>query len=162
MSTWRRANARALTRRISAQAIALVHVARKQCGLDDDAYRDLLEGAAGKRSSVDLTYADLDNVLAAFANLGFHTPGSHTRAAATAKPRWATEAQLELIRNLWAQAADYPNDAGLAAFLQHRFNVARVGDLTFGAASRVVEALKAMKKRKEVKTDGRETKGDNR
>jgi len=153
MSNWRRANARALTRRISAQAIALIHVARKQCGLDDDAYRDLIERATGKRSSIDLTYADLDKVMAAFARAGFKAALVHPADAArveTAKPRWATEAQLELIKNLWAQAADYPNDAGLAAFLTHRFGVSRPGDLTFDVASRVVEALKAMKKRKDA------------
>ena len=38
--------------------LGLIHVARKQCGLDDAAYRALLSGAAGVESSRELEHED--------------------------------------------------------------------------------------------------------
>jgi len=42
--------------------IRLVHVRKKESGLDDDSYRDLLERETGKRSAADLSNDELERV----------------------------------------------------------------------------------------------------
>jgi phage gp16-like protein len=52
--------------------MAIIHVAKKELGLDDESYRALLEGAAGVRSAADIeTYRQYAAVLDAFKRLGF-------------------------------------------------------------------------------------------
>lgn len=51
--------------------LARIHVAKKQLGLDEEAYRALLERVAGVRSSADLSTAGRSAVLREFARLGF-------------------------------------------------------------------------------------------
>ena len=51
------------------QMLAKIHVAKKQLGLDDDTYRDFLQGVTerdgegGKRSCKEMDESDLHNVL---------------------------------------------------------------------------------------------------
>lgn len=44
-------------------ALAKIHIAKKELGLDDDTYRDMLYGLTGKRSAADLTPAECVRVL---------------------------------------------------------------------------------------------------
>lgn len=50
--------------------LARIHLAAKEAGLDDDAYRDVLKGATNKTSSRDLTARERFQVLLALSKLG--------------------------------------------------------------------------------------------
>jgi hypothetical protein len=52
--------------------LSLIHIAKKSAGIDDDAYRILLAGAAGVGSAANLKYEyQFNAVMKAFENLGF-------------------------------------------------------------------------------------------
>lgn len=51
--------------------LAKIHVAKKQLGIDDDTYREMLWAVARVRSSADLDYTGLQKVLAHLTSRGF-------------------------------------------------------------------------------------------
>lgn len=51
--------------------MAKVHIGKKDLGLDDDTYRDVLWRVTGKRSCSDMTIAQLESVLKDMQNSGF-------------------------------------------------------------------------------------------
>ena len=51
--------------------LAVVHVGKKELGLDDDTYRDLLERITSKRSARDLKIEELNKVIRALEQKGF-------------------------------------------------------------------------------------------
>lgn len=51
--------------------IAVIHVGKKELGLDDDTYRDMLEHVTGKRSAKDLKIVELNKVIRELENKGF-------------------------------------------------------------------------------------------
>ena len=53
------------------QRIAAIHMGKKQLGLDDDTYRDMLEQVIGKRSAKDMSDDDLVKVIQHLDQLGF-------------------------------------------------------------------------------------------
>lgn len=52
-------------------ALAQIHIAKKQLGLDDDIYREMLENLTGKRSCSDMALAELYQVIKHLENVGF-------------------------------------------------------------------------------------------
>jgi len=91
--------------------VKLIHIGRGALGLDEDTYRDLLQGLTGKRSAKDMTHTERQAVLARFAVLGF-------KAKPKAKPAVATirEAQHRKLRAMWyalaaVNAVGHPPDA---------------------------------------------------
>lgn len=53
------------------QRLAAIHMGKKQLGLDDDIYRDMLEQVTGKRSAKDMSDDDLVKVIQHMDGLGF-------------------------------------------------------------------------------------------
>lgn len=53
------------------QRIAAIHMGKKQLGLDDDTYRDMLEQVTSKRSAKDMSDDDLVKVIQHLDQLGF-------------------------------------------------------------------------------------------
>ncbi|WP_064116747.1 gp16 family protein [Pseudomonas fluorescens] len=51
--------------------LSKIHIAKKDLGLDDDTYRELLGRVAGVRSAKDLNLRQIGQVLAEFARLGW-------------------------------------------------------------------------------------------
>lgn len=51
--------------------MAKVHIGKKDLGLDDDTYRDVLWRVTGKRSCSDMTIAQLESVVKDMQNSGF-------------------------------------------------------------------------------------------
>lgn len=51
--------------------MAKIHIAKKDLGLDDDTYRDVLWRVTGKRSCKDMTIAQLQDVVKDMENSGF-------------------------------------------------------------------------------------------
>lgn len=55
--------------------IAQIHIGKNQLGLDDDTYRALLKGAAGKTSCGEMTFGQLHQVVTAMKQRGFKPKG---------------------------------------------------------------------------------------
>jgi len=87
-------------------ALAKIHIAKQQLGLDDDTYRALLKSAAGVNSSKDLTTAGIDKVLARLAELGakFTAPKKSGRRPHNLNSSASNSKQLAKIEALLAEA----------------------------------------------------------
>jgi hypothetical protein len=104
----------------------ILHTAKRECGLDDEAYRALLWGAAGITSASEITaWAQYKAVLTAFGKLGFRV--KHTGKTALKQPNrdyternpdWITERQEYYIRGLWDLASRKKDDASLRAIIR--------------------------------------------
>lgn len=137
-------------RPITKAQIRAIHTLKGLRGLDDDAYRDLLEAETGHRSSVHLDVAQANRVLNA---LGIDkkpgkraTPGPRTRP----KPlppgvvRMVTKRQLRLIEELRSEIEWRAQD-GYERWLKKNLGVDRV--TASHHAARVIEGLKGLKRR---------------
>jgi phage gp16-like protein len=73
--------------------LKLIHIAKKQCGLDDTMYRDIItaQTKGKKQSSRDLSYFEADAVINYFVKkLGFKIQSNYIRTAGAARrQRWA-------------------------------------------------------------------------
>ena len=123
-------------------ALAAIHVAKRDLGLDDDTYRDLLQRETGKRSAKGMSPAELDAVLSAMRRSGFKTASKGGRTRPLSGP-YAKKAQALWIA-LWnLGAVDDRRDAALLAFFARQTGIERtewVLDARDGKA--VIEALK--------------------
>lgn len=129
-------------------AMAQIHIAKKQLGMDEGTYRDMLWGVARVRSSKDLDHAGRAKVLAHLKACGFKsappkqgTPGrprnmNHpTRGAMLGK----VEALLLDAGRPWAYAH---------SMVQHMFQVADVAFCHEGQLHDLVAALEVDKRRR--------------
>lgn len=82
--------------------VAKVKIAQQQLGMEDDAYRDMLQSVTGTRSAAKLKCWELDNVINRLKALGFK-PTRPKRSGARAQ---ADDEQSKLIRSLWLQLYD--------------------------------------------------------
>jgi phage gp16-like protein len=127
-----------------AAMLAKVHVAKKQLGLDDAAYRDVVTRITGTDSSAAASDAALHRLLAEFARLGFR---------ATRPVRRSDKPNVRLIAALWADLAPYvddPSAEALRAFVRRQTHTRMHPDgmdapefLDGVQANRVIEGLKA-------------------
>lgn len=132
-------------RKIDRKKLAVLHIAKKQLGLDDETYRDILEACAGVRSAADLDSAGFSEVVRHFESCGFvsrFNPVSGRRR----HPDMATDRQIKKIYALWWSMPGYYEKGkeyrALRGFLQKRFRVNHENFLTFDVAHDVIEALK--------------------
>ena len=70
--------------------IKLIHTGRRALGMDEDAYRDMLERFSGKRSCTEITDSQLSSIVQHIRDLGFDP---------AADPE--TAAQRALIHQIW-------------------------------------------------------------
>ncbi|ECC3295628.1 regulatory protein GemA [Salmonella enterica subsp. enterica] len=135
-----------------AKLIQLIHVARREAGLDDETYQAKLAAATGKKTCRDMTLPELETALRAFRDSGFkrktQRSSSRTRSAIVGK-----------IRAVWAEmhAAGFiqcGSDAALDQYVARmtaRQNggggVARADWLTDALATLVLESLKQWHRR---------------
>ena len=132
--------------------LAKVHIAKKDLGLGDDAYRDVLEGVTGKRSSGHMSAPELDAVLARFRALGW-TPrrtsscrtGSSSRQT---RDRLAQGPHTAKVRALWLSAwhlgvTRSRSDEALTAFVKRQTGLDAAAWAGAPAESwKVIEGLK--------------------
>lgn len=129
--------------------LAKVHVAKKQMGLPDDAYRDVLRRVTGAESAAALSAAQLDAVLAEFRRLGWK-----------AKPRrpLSPKPQVRMIYAVWQDIRPHlvvpGDDSALRAFVRRQTRTPAHPDgvdapefLDAEMANRVLEGLKAWRAR---------------
>lgn len=131
--------------------LAKIHVAKKQLALTDDSYRDLLRRITGAESAAGLDDAQLDQVLGEFKRLGFKAPKG-------ARPR-SGKPQVRMIYAVWKDMRPLLRDGSQDALRSfcarqtkgpaHPEGIAAPEFLSPGQANRVLEGLKAWKRRLE-------------
>jgi phage gp16-like protein len=135
--------------------LAKIHIAKKELGLDEEAYRGALENVTGKRSAADLTNEQILKCLRHFKNLGW-IPQSAIRNPQSKKYDdqkgdiySATPAQKRMIEAMWHDI--YWGNSETKHLRQFLFNHFKVSDIKFlerKTAHNVIEALKAIKDRR--------------
>jgi hypothetical protein len=125
---------------------ALIHIAKKALGLDDDDYYALIMGEAGIESTKDLEYEDQFNgIMKAFKKLGF----KQETGISTSRPKWTerwgcTDAQRAKIEAMWRTCARTPTDRALRAFIKRITHVDHPAFLRPALAGKVINALNTM------------------
>jgi len=113
-------------------ALARIHIAKRDLGLDDVTYRGILRDRYQRDSAADLSDRQAADLIELFREKGW---------------RPASFGQRGLIFVLWhkleaAGAIRHGDEEGLTAFLEHWTGKADLGRLTVHEASRVIEMLK--------------------
>lgn len=124
--------------------IKLIHVARRELGMDDDTYRLLLsgmKGLGGATSTADLSVPNLYRVLEQLKQRGFKV-----RPSKKQRPL-AADDQSKKIRALWLTLKDLgevrdPSEEALAKFVLKMTGVQALQWLSSEQASQVIENLK--------------------
>ena len=122
-------------------AIAAIHAARRQLGLDDDTARDLYARVTGKRSLREMSPAEQDRVVAELRRQGFTRASSGARKrlegkyAAKLQALWIAAWNLGIVKNR--------DDKALIAFVERQTGLSHVRFLHHpGDAARAIEGLK--------------------
>lgn len=122
-------------------ALAAIHVAKKQLGLDDDTYRAMLVRVTGKSSTRDMTEAERNRVVAELRAKGFKAGSTGPRKklegryAAKLQALWIAGWNLGIVRDR--------TDEALIAFVKRQAGVDHVRFLYDPAdARRAIEGLK--------------------
>ena len=128
--------------------IQLIHVGKKQLGLDDDLYREVLESCTGKTSSKLLSIPQLESVLTRMKQLGFQVESKDK----TGVKNLADDAQSKLIRYLWLQlhnAGQVRNsdEKALAKFVENKVGVSALQFLSTKNANMIITHLRQWCKR---------------
>ena len=131
--------------------IQILHVAKRDCGLDDEAYRAVLFRAAGVESARDIkTWKQYENALQAFYNIGFRMNSKtsiasglkETDTATKRNPAWITVRQEYYIRGLWDLASRKKDEASLRAIIKRIGGVEDLRFLMRVDAQKVILALR--------------------
>lgn len=135
----------------------LIHVAKSKTGLDEEAYRALLAGAAGVESATEITTkAQYDEVMRAFCNLGFTTGRRRAVEPQNQRPADMITARQEYyIRGLWELASRSKDERSLRAICRR---ITGVDDLSFcpkSKASDLILALRDITRKAGFDPDGR-------
>lgn len=126
---------------VTSGMLKTIHVLRRNAGLDEDTYRDLLESETGKRSAKDLTVRESSRVI------------ERLRGTTDGGPRGAV-AGLETnigrkLRALWIAGYDLGvvrdrTDRAMLSYLDRQTGVSHVNFLREpGAGARAIEGLKS-------------------
>ena len=136
---------------------SVIHVAKNQLGLDDEAYRDALFAYGGTRSSKDLNYKGFKAVMKHFENCGFKNSrgqglGIRGLSHLDNRPGMANSKQIKKIyASWWALSGSYYKKGNekkaLRGFLKKRFQVEHEFFLTFEKAHQGIEAIKNISRR---------------
>jgi len=123
---------------------AIIHVAKKQLGLDDTAYRAILSGA-GVSSSKDIkTDKQFNTVMSAFQQLGFKSTGWVGRKVNTVSgsPGMISKRQEYYIKGLWTLASRIKDEASLRKIIKRIGKVDDISFLSRRTASALILALR--------------------
>jgi hypothetical protein len=127
--------------------LAIIHLAKKQLALDDEAYRAILSGA-GVSSAKDIeTDIQFNTVMGAFLRLGF-LPSGHgglnkLKSAVSGKnPGMISRRQEYYITGLWALASRAKDEKSLRRMIRRIGKVDDISFLTKRNASALILALR--------------------
>jgi len=129
---------------------ALIHIAKKELGLDDELYRQILHDLTRKRSIAKMDENELALVLRYLEEKGFK-PKYNQAKTENRKGRFhdlagrrgdmAAPRQLRMLEAIWREAAREPTDAAFRNFLQQRFGI---GDVRWIPADKVTPIKAAL------------------
>jgi hypothetical protein len=128
-------------------ALAAIHVAKKQLGLDDETYRAVLMRVAGKASAGDMTEAERQRVVDELRRQGFKRAGKGLEGPFAKKLQalWIAAWNLGLVRDR--------RDVAMLSFVKRQTGIEHTRFLRDPAdARKAVEALKGWMAR-EAKVD---------
>lgn len=125
--------------------LAMIHIAKKQLGFDDETYRQMLWTIGRVKSSKYLDFAGRNRVLDFLKSRGFKA-----KPATKAKGKNTTlsnEPQHKMIRGLWLELYDMgvvldASEQAILRFVKNQKKVDRMEWLTQNQASDLIEALK--------------------
>lgn len=144
---------------LSQGQIRLIHTAKDRLGLSSEEYREILELFGGTRSSKLLSPEGFFSVMEHMRELGFEPRGGDASAHQPEPPgrkgaliEMVTPAQRAFIKGLETDLGWADNPERLDRFIYKRLSIRKVR--TKADASKVIEALKAMLSRKDVKSAG--------
>ena len=126
--------------------LAIIHLAKKQLGLDEEAYRAILSGA-GVASAKDIaTDLQFNTVMGAFLRLGF-LPSGHGKinkysSTVRATPGMVTRRQEYYIKGLWSLASRAKDEKSLRRMVKRIGKVDNISFLTRKNASALILALR--------------------
>lgn len=124
-------------------ALAAIHVARKQLGLDDETARDLYERVTGKRSAREMSEAERSRVVEEMRRQGFSKAPSNG-ARRKLEGRFAPKLQALWIAAWNLGIVENRADEALIAFVKRQTGVDHVRFLRHPEdAAKAIEALKA-------------------
>lgn len=130
----------------TAKQIALIHLAKKQLGLDEELYRSVLQGYGRAATATELDAGGFKRVMAYFTACGFRS--TWTKRTFGERRGMASPRQVELIRQLWRQWSGGDDNAHLDAWIERSFHVTALRFLPSEKAAKAITALKAMAGRK--------------
>jgi phage gp16-like protein len=139
------------------KSLAALHLGKKQLGLEDEQYRDVLCQVTGKLSAADCTDAELGLVLDFMRTRGFsRRPGSAAPVKRDNDASNPAAPQLAKIHELWdelaaAGAITEPTAAALRAFGKRVTGKQALEFMTTPDRSKVIEGLKSWLKRASAK-----------
>jgi len=128
--------------------LAIVHIAKKDLGIDDDLYRDIL-GQWGVRSSAALSIPELEELVNHFSRCGFRVIGRGHGAKGIGKKKPSqADALRERIRQ---EAADMKNgDLRLAGIVKSKAGVEKLEWIRdVGKLKQILKCLAVFKQRDE-------------
>lgn len=121
--------------------LALIHLAKKDCALDDTLYRALLQGAAAVSSASEIeSETQFDSIMLAFKRLGFTSSSANARK----KSPYVSNSQLAYIRILWNTASREKSESALRAMVRRIGHVADPRFLSKKSAQALILALRTM------------------
>lgn len=126
--------------------LSVIHMAKKQLGLDDDTYRAVLLRQGGVESSKDLDQAGFESVMDYLTRSGFRS--DWMKRTYGHRPGMASPNQVDLIKKLWRQWSDDGGESGLDHWLERKFQVSALRFATPAVAHKAITALKVMTARK--------------
>lgn len=130
--------------------IAKLQIAKKQLGMNDDDYRELLaRHSGGKRSSTELTAAQLHDAIEELKKKGFRQTTAASLSPRRSKPVQADHPAAKKARALWISlgqlgAIEDASEAALEAFAKRQLRCERLQWANGADMFKLVEALKAM------------------
>ena len=140
--------------------LAQIHIAKKDLGLQDDVYRDVVERVTGKRSSADLNDTGRRKLIAEFRRMGWNggwkrreNPTGRRRGSAAGSGR--AHSHKPYVRKIFAQWKELrrlgiwrgEDVATLRAFVRKMTGCDNPEWLKEPQARKVIEALKKIKER---------------
>lgn len=126
--------------------IKLIHVARRELGLDEETYRAMLKNVAGVSSSTDLSYQGRQKVLAHLKAAGFKVKSKAAPAAIASGGQ--VDPQYRKIQALWTElhgvgAVRVNTEAALRVYIKR---ITGCGDYQFCSSAQVVAIIETLKK----------------
>ncbi|MDH4317916.1 MAG: regulatory protein GemA [Desulfobulbaceae bacterium] len=133
-------------------SLAKIHIAKKDLGLSEEEYRDILQNRFGKQSSADLSQPQADQLIRHFQSLGWKPKQKSLPGFGGSL---ASDPMSRKIRALWLELANggvvrNRSEKALLTFVKGQVKVERLEWASTAQKAQIIEALKDWGKREGV------------